>query len=118
MVEPGVLSDVFPEFGVVELHAGQVEDAVVGRVGFVEELGHCVAGVAVQLFEALGWEGHGDDAGSDVGEVEVVAALSQTLLFPRNDGTKKVHIAYELTHWNQSSVSGSKTSDSIRAYQG
>jgi hypothetical protein len=63
-------------------------------VSLVEEFGHSVAGVAVELLKALGRERHSDDAGSDIRQVKVVSALTKTLLFAGDESTKEVHIVY------------------------
>ena len=68
MVLPVVGVDV-GQLALVDFPATEVHDHVVWAVVFNKEVADVVDGVAVDLLDAGGGEGHGNEPGGDVGEV-------------------------------------------------
>ena len=52
-----------------------------------EEVHDVAEGVPIETLKATGWEAHGQDTVSDVGDVQVIAVLFVTVAFAADEGT-------------------------------
>ena len=60
----------------IVLNSAQIANEIVVAVLLLEELADLRDVVSVDLLDEIrGWEAHGDDAGCDVGQVQIVLAL-------------------------------------------
>lgn len=63
-------------------------------VAILQQLSDAVDGVAIELLDAGGWEGHCNDTLSNIGEVKVITMFFEAILWTTNDLPQKVHFIY------------------------
>lgn len=80
MIGPEIVLDFTLEPVILVLAIADIDDHVSSLMFWLEELDDVVDVVAVDWLDARGGEGHGDDAGGDVGQVEVEAVLLKAVL--------------------------------------
>lgn len=90
MVFPLVGDNIFEDFFVYGAPA-DVDGEVFALMLDLEQLCDRVDVVAVQLLDARGWEGHGDNPGGDIGEVQVVPLLAVPVLRTADYLAQEVH---------------------------